>query len=217
MSGNHEHHLLNIEDETGKRTIPLDAATYSIGRDVTNAIVIHGHGVSRQHALLLRIPSPNGYRYRVVDGNAEGKPSANGLLVNGQRVQSHELKDGDEINFGGSVKAHYATVSMGDAEFVKYLKSVNYHSIKAVPMTATITQAEEGAEDKQSEEETKFNATPPPPPSNAPPASAPTPKSASPLLPIVAGMVIVLAIAGIGVVIMNRPPAPQPQPPTQTQ
>ncbi|BAY50912.1 hypothetical protein NIES2134_115080 [Thermostichus vulcanus NIES-2134] len=217
MSGNREHHLLRIEDETGKRTIPLDAATYSIGRDVTNAIVIHGHGVSRQHALLLRIPSPNGYRYRVVDGNADGKPSANGVLVNGQRVQSHELKDGDEINFGGAVKAHYVTLSMGDGEFVKYLKSVNYHSIKAVPMTATITEAEEGAEDKPSEEETKFNATSPSLPSDAPPAAAATPKSTSPLLLIVAGMVIVLAIAAMGVLIMNRPPAPQPQTPTQTQ
>ncbi|WJI23280.1 FHA domain-containing protein [Thermosynechococcus sp. B0] len=212
MSGNREHHLLNIEDETGKRTIPLDAATYSIGRDVTNAIVIHGHTVSRQHALLLRIPSPNGYRYRVVDGNADGKPSANGILVNGQRVQSHELKDGDEINFGGSVKAHYATVSMGEAEFIKYLKSVNYHSIKAVPMTSTITQAEEGAE-----EETEFNATPPSLPANATPASAPAPKSSPPWLLIVGGIVIVLLITGIGVVTMNRPPAPQPEPPTQTQ
>ncbi|QEQ01427.1 FHA domain-containing protein [Thermosynechococcus sp. QKsg1] len=212
MSGNREHHLLNIEDETGKRTIPLDAATYSIGRDVTNAIVIHGHTVSRQHALLLRIPSPNGYRYRVVDGNADGKPSANGILVNGQRVQSHELKDGDEINFGGSVKAHYATVSMGEAEFIKYLKSVNYHSIKAVPMTSTITQAEEGAE-----EETEFNATPPSLPANATPESAPAPKSSPPWLLIVGGIVIVLLITGIGVVTMNRPPAPQPEPPTQTQ
>ncbi|MDR7896862.1 FHA domain-containing protein [Thermosynechococcus sp. JY1334] len=217
MSGNRQHHLLNIEDETGKRTIPLEAATYSIGRDVTNAIVIHGHGVSRQHALLLRIPSPNGYRYRVVDGNAEGRPSANGILVNGQRVQSHELKDGDEINFGGSVKAHYATVSMGEAEFIKYLKSVNYHSIKAVPMTSTITQAEEGADDKKSEEETEFNATPPSLPANATPASAPAPKSSPPWLLIVGGIVVVLLIAGIGVVIINRPPAPQPETPTQVQ
>lgn len=217
MSGNREHHLLNIEDETGKRTIPLDAATYSIGRDVTNAIIIHGHGVSRQHALLLRIPSPNGYRYRVVDGNADGKPSANGIFVNGQRVQSHELNDGDEINFGGSVKSHYATVSMGEAEFIKYLKSVNYHSIKAVPLTSTITQAEEGGDDKKSAEETQFNATPPPLPANATPESAPAPKSSPPWLLIVGGIVIVLLIAGIGVVIMNRPPEPQPQPPTQTQ
>lgn len=217
MSGNREHHLLNIEDETGKRTIPLDAATYSIGRDVTNGIIIHGQGVSRQHALLLRIPSPNGYRYRVVDGNADGKPSANGIFVNGQRVQSHELNDGDGINFGGSVKAHYATVSMGEAEFIKYLKSVNYHSIKAVPLTSTITQAEEGGDDKKSAEETQFNATPSPLPANTTPKSAPAPKSSPPWLLIVGGIVIVLLIAGIGVVIMNRPPEPQPPPPTQTQ
>ncbi|HIK34852.1 MULTISPECIES: FHA domain-containing protein [unclassified Thermosynechococcus] len=216
MSDSRERHLLNIEDETGKRTIPLDAATYSIGRDVTNAIVIHGHGVSRQHALLLRIPSPNGYRYRVVDGNADGKPSANGILVNGQRVQSHELKDGDEINFGGSVKAHYATVSMGEAEFIKYLKGVNYHSIKAVPMTSTITQAEEELSHQPPPHEAPLNL-PPPKPGAASPGPVPAPKSSPPWLLIVGGIVIVLLIVGIGVMIMNRPPAPQPQTPTQMQ
>lgn len=214
MSGNREHHLLNIEDETGKRTIPLDAATYSIGRDVTNAIVIHGHGVSRQHALLLRIPSPSGYRYRVVDGNAEGKPSANGILVNGQRVQNHELKDGDEINFGGAVKAHYSTVSMGDAEFIKYLKTVNYHSIKVVPLTSTITQAEEEVSHQEAPHETKLNL-PPPPAKVATPE--PVAKSSPPWLLIIGGVVIVLLVAAIGVVTMNRPPALQPETPTQTQ
>ncbi len=216
MSGNREHHLLNIEDETGKRTIPLDAATYSIGRDVTNAIVIHGRGVSRQHALLLRIPSPNGYRYRVVDGNADGKPSANGILVNGQRVQRHELNDGDEINFGGSVKAYYATVSMGEAEFIKYLQSVNYHSIKAVPLASTTTQAEEELSHQQPPHETQLNL--PPPKSEAvSPEPVPVAKSSPPLLLMIGGIVLILLVAGVSVVMINPSPEPQPQPPTQTQ
>ncbi|HIK25665.1 MAG: FHA domain-containing protein [Thermosynechococcus sp. Uc] len=216
MSANREHHLLNIEDETGKRTIPLDAATYSIGRDVTNAIVIHGRGVSRQHALLLRIPSPNGYRYRVVDGNADGKPSANGILVNGQRVQRHELNDGDEINFGGSVKAYYTTVSMGDAEFTKYLQSVNYHSIKAVPLTSTITQAEEELSHQQPPHETQLNL-PPPKPEAVSPEPVPVAKSSPPLLLIIGGIVLILLVAGVSVVMINPSPEPQPQPPAQMQ
>ncbi|WP_298617509.1 FHA domain-containing protein [uncultured Thermosynechococcus sp.] len=214
MNTHHEHHLLRIEDETGRRTVALEAATYSIGRDVTNAIVIHGHGVSRQHALLLRIPSPDGYRYRVVDGNADGKPSANGILVNGQRVQRHELKDGDEINFGGSVKAHYSIMSMGDAEFIKYLQSVNYHSIKAVPLTSTITQAEEELSQQQPPHETQLNL-PPPKPAVVSPEPVPGAKSSPPLLLIIGGIVTILLVAGVGVVMLNRSPEPQPQPPAQ--
>lgn len=216
MSGNREHHLLSIEDETGKRTIPLEAATYSIGRDVTNAIVLHGHGVSRQHALLLRIPSSNGYRYRVVDGNADGKPSANGIFVNGQRIRSHELKDGDEINFGGSATARYTKVSMGKAEFIKYLQSVNYHRIKTTPLASTATQAEEEVSKQEPPQKTQLNL-PCPEPEVASSEPVPAAKSPSPLLLIVGGIVIVLLIAGIGVVMMNRPPAPQPQTPTQMQ
>ncbi|MFN4279911.1 FHA domain-containing protein [Thermosynechococcus sp.] len=214
MSGNREHHLLSIEDETGKRTIPLEAATYSIGRDVTNAIVIHGHGVSRQHALLLRIPSPNGYRYRIVDGNADGKASANGILVNGRRVHSHELKDGDEINFGGAAKARYTTVSMGKAEFIKYLKSVNYHSIKATPLAATTTQADEEASKQEPPQETQLNLSYPEP-EVARAAPLPTAESASPRLLIIGGIVTLLLLGGLGVVMMQQSPPPQPQTPPQ--
>jgi pSer/pThr/pTyr-binding forkhead associated (FHA) protein len=44
-------HLLVIEDDQGKRTIVLEAATYSIGRDLGNSIVLHSQSVSRQHAI----------------------------------------------------------------------------------------------------------------------------------------------------------------------
>ena len=47
------------------------------------------------------------YYYRVVDGNLKGKPSANGLLVNGRKLQAHDLRNEDEIVFGPQVKAVY--------------------------------------------------------------------------------------------------------------
>jgi len=216
MAHNTEHHLLNIEDETGKRTIPLEAATYSVGRDTSNAIVIQGHGVSRQHALLLRLPSPAGYHYRIVDGNADGKSSANGILVNGKRVQSHNLCPGDEINFGGHVKANYTVVSMADAEFTKYLASINYHSIKAVPLTSTVTIAEE-EEGNKVNEETQFNAVPPPlvEPSQGR-SPSPAAESQSPLLWIVVGAVILGLAVGIGIAVWQPQPAPEEAPPSQT-
>ncbi|ATS18195.1 hypothetical protein BRW62_04865 [Parathermosynechococcus lividus PCC 6715] len=213
MDSNSEYHLLNIEDETGKRTIPLDAATYSVGRDASNAIVIQGHGVSRQHALLLRLPSPSGYRYRIVDGNADGKRSANGILVNGKRVQSHNLNPGDEISFGGHVKAHYTTVSMAEAEFTKYLNSINYHSIKAVPLTTTATIVDEEQE-HEGVEETNFNAVPPPMVEKTV-RFTPSPPPQSPLLWIVVIAVTVALVLGIGVAVWQQQPPPEQAPPTQ--
>ena len=89
--------------------------------------------MSRQHALLLRVPNPNTkrYEYRIVDGNAEGKTSANGVYINGKAVKSQTLKNGDSVEFGQHVKAAYLTLSMGEAEFVNYLESISYQSLKS--------------------------------------------------------------------------------------
>lgn len=106
-------HLLVIEDKQGKHTITLEAATYSIGRDLANSIVLHSDLVSRQHALLLRVTTPETatYLFRLIDGNLRGKRSTNGLTVNGKRCFSRDLGHGDVILFGGSVKATYYAVS----------------------------------------------------------------------------------------------------------
>ena len=102
-------HLLLIEDKQGKRTIKLEDATYSMGRDSTNSIVLHSKLVSRQHAILLRISIPEtaSYLFRLIDGNLQGNRSTNGLTVNGQRCFSHDLKHGDAIVFGSDVKVKY--------------------------------------------------------------------------------------------------------------
>ena len=55
-------HLLVVEDEQGKRTFPLEAETYSLGRDSRNSIVLHGDLISRQHATILRITVPESDR-----------------------------------------------------------------------------------------------------------------------------------------------------------
>ncbi|MEM8717182.1 MAG: FHA domain-containing protein, partial [Cyanobacteria bacterium P01_G01_bin.4] len=51
-------HILVIEDSSGRRTVSLEAATYSLGRDPSSALVLHSNYVSRQHAILLRVPVP---------------------------------------------------------------------------------------------------------------------------------------------------------------
>lgn len=116
-------HLLVVDDAAGRRSIHLEAATYSIGRDTTNSIVLHSKVVSRQHAILLRVTSPDSihYLFRIVDGDLGGKRSTNGLLINGQRCYSHDLKQNDLIVFGGDVKARYYAVSnLTDEEFADF-------------------------------------------------------------------------------------------------
>ncbi|WJI23114.1 FHA domain-containing protein [Thermosynechococcus sp. B0] len=128
-----ERHVLILNTVGGRRAIALEAAAYSLGRDESNAIVIDFETVSRQHAILLRVPVPGttSYRYRLVDGNANGKPSTNGTFVNGKRISSHELQHGDVILFGRKAKASYLMLSMADTEFSQYLQSIAFQSIKS--------------------------------------------------------------------------------------
>jgi pSer/pThr/pTyr-binding forkhead associated (FHA) protein len=49
----------------------------------------------------------NIYYYRIIDGNLKGKTSANGLLINGCKLQAHDLQNEDEVVFGPQVRATY--------------------------------------------------------------------------------------------------------------
>lgn len=123
------YHLLIVEDKQGKRTIALDAATYSIGRDPNNAIILNSKLVSRQHAILLRVTIPDtaNYLFRLIDGNLQGKRSTNGLTINGKRCFAHDLKHGDVITFGGDVTAGYYACS--DLADVKLLTACNVEEL----------------------------------------------------------------------------------------
>jgi diguanylate cyclase (GGDEF)-like protein/PAS domain S-box-containing protein len=119
-------HLFVVQDPQGQRAIPLEGATYSIGRDPRNSIVLHSKLVSRQHAILLRVTAPesNNYIFRIVDGNLNGQKSKNGLFINGNKRQSHDLKHGDSIEFGPHVQAKYYSISnLTDSEFANFSES----------------------------------------------------------------------------------------------
>jgi len=106
-------HLLVIEDKKGRRIVPLEDSTYTMGRDSRNSIVIYDYQVSRSHATLIRKTDyeSDGYSYRIIDGDLQGARSTNGLIINGKAYLSHDLKHGDMINFGGKAKAIYQIVS----------------------------------------------------------------------------------------------------------
>jgi pSer/pThr/pTyr-binding forkhead associated (FHA) protein len=145
-------HLLTVNDSQGVQTFLLDASMYSIGRDLSNAIVIHAEGVSRQHAILLRTPAPDKqYHYVLQDGNVEGKPSAHGTFVNGIAIKKHSLKDGDKIDLGGKASLIYRTVLLSDQELEHKVTVPEYRKLKENVLTAAqtiqIADQEETAED----------------------------------------------------------------------
>ncbi len=106
-------HILVIEDRKGRRILSLEESNYTLGRDSNNPIVIYDYQVSRTHATLIRkIDDENqGFSYRIIDGDLQGKRSTNGLLINGHSRISHELKHGDSIRFASDAKANYYIIA----------------------------------------------------------------------------------------------------------
>ena len=105
-SQNNPRHLLIIEDDQGRKQFLLDGSVYSIGRDTRCDIRLFSQFVSRRHATLVQLPKEDGScYYRIVDGDSKGKPSANGMLINGRKILAHDLKNRDEIIFGPQVRA----------------------------------------------------------------------------------------------------------------
>ncbi|MDJ1178363.1 FHA domain-containing protein [Roseofilum sp. BLCC_M91] len=102
-------HLIIIEDEKGQRELTLQASVYSIGRHEQNDIRLYSQFASRRHATLIRLSKEDGsYYYRIIDGDLEGKGSRSGIIVNGNKVPSHDLTNGDEIAFNSLTRISYS-------------------------------------------------------------------------------------------------------------
>ena len=70
------------------KEVQLTKERTTLGRRPYNDIVIDNVGVSRRHAVI---------KWSGDRATVEDLGSANGTFVNGQRVTSHDLKDGDDI------------------------------------------------------------------------------------------------------------------------
>jgi pSer/pThr/pTyr-binding forkhead associated (FHA) protein len=137
---NTESHVLVIHDQPEPRRVLLNSATYSIGRDQRNSIVVPDSSISRQQALLLRMPTsqPGSYRYRILDGNSAGKPSLNGLSVNGKECSTHDLSPGDTILLGNLIRIDYQVLNVASSgKYFDYLKiqTPEYRSIREQPVS----------------------------------------------------------------------------------
>lgn len=107
-------HLLIVEDDKGRRGFVLKEPTYTVGRDPKCDLRLVSQFVSRFHATLHRVEQADGhYGYRIQDGDLEGKPSSNGLLINGRKRSQHDLQHEDKIVFGPQARATYYLLERG--------------------------------------------------------------------------------------------------------
>lgn len=83
---------LAYEDAGRHVVMPLTAEVTRIGRSVVAELRFEDTTVSRRHAVLARDPDGG---VRLLDDR-----SLNGVEVNGTRVESRRLRDGDEVRIG---------------------------------------------------------------------------------------------------------------------
>ncbi|MBD2394285.1 EAL domain-containing protein [Cyanobacterium aponinum FACHB-4101] len=109
-------HVLVLEDDSSRRTIILEEANYSIGRDPRNKIILSSKKVSRFHATLLRRTDTKNrsFSYWLLDGDLQGNRSTNGIFINEKRCLVQELKHEDTIRFGFEVQASYYVLNSVD-------------------------------------------------------------------------------------------------------
>lgn len=84
-------HFLAWDDDSGPQVRPIEGEWTRVGRSLAADIRFDDPTVSRRHALVLR----EGEGVRVLDDR-----SLNGVFVDGERVESHDLSDGDEVAVG---------------------------------------------------------------------------------------------------------------------
>jgi pSer/pThr/pTyr-binding forkhead associated (FHA) protein len=112
-SENSRKHLLIIEDDTGRREFAVSHNLCALGRQSASDVRLFSRFASRHHATLLRRLHDDGTDfYLIIDGDLTGKRSTNGILVNGRKIQVHELIDGDRIVFGPGVSLIYYLINV---------------------------------------------------------------------------------------------------------
>jgi general secretion pathway protein E len=84
---------LELKDSRGTRKVPLPPGSLTIGRNITNLLVLDEPMASRFHCVIEK--SKNGFRVRDLD-------SRNGTLVNGQPVKTALVASGDIVSIGST-------------------------------------------------------------------------------------------------------------------
>ncbi len=86
--------LVTIGGNDRGKEFPLENGDNGIGRGLDNVVVLADIAVSRKHTLICQ--EANQFVLRDLG-------SGNGTLINGERVHTHTLKDGDQIELGNTL------------------------------------------------------------------------------------------------------------------
>jgi pSer/pThr/pTyr-binding forkhead associated (FHA) protein len=98
---------VKFQNLTMKEYIPQKSRTLTVGRHRDNDIVLRDNSVSRHHASF----TAEGENLVLTDGG-----SKNGTIVNGLRVESVRLEDGDVIKIGDNLVIVVHVSSNSEAE-----------------------------------------------------------------------------------------------------
>jgi pSer/pThr/pTyr-binding forkhead associated (FHA) protein len=170
-----------IDGPVSGQRFELVGDALSTGRSDDQDIPIKDPGASRSHALFIKRPSG----WTVRDNN-----SANGLMVNGQRLREAPLQSGDEIQLGNTV-LRFIDPNVEDEEGL----DLDEATLEANAMAVV------GA-DAVAEHREKLLDEPAPAPAPAAPKAAPAPAADGQTNAMLIGVVAVMSFIVLGVLAM---------------
>lgn len=114
--------LIVTNPSGGTSRVRIDPLPFSIGRSADNHLVLRDNRASRNHARIIS----EGTDYFIEDLR-----SSHGVLVNGNPVKRHRLRDGDRIEFG--VPDSYTLVFTREADFRSLIKQIPTRASSRTP------------------------------------------------------------------------------------
>ena len=104
--------LVRTDAQNAGQVLKLDGPKFGLGRHPDNQACIDDDGISRFHARI----SVEGEKYWVEDLG-----SSNGTYINGRRVTSCELNNGDTLNLGPRVSFRFSSATAHEERVLKQL------------------------------------------------------------------------------------------------
>lgn len=175
---------LLVHENSGVREFELLDAEIHIGRELDNTLRLPDPSISRHHCVIRKA----GAGFEIQD-----LQSSNGVLLNGSRVQSSPLRDGDRITLGQIQLTFVAPAEPGATVAINVAQAAPMNPLGTVRMSpeqmaaihgggapAPESQPTGGAPIPLAVPEPAPVAPPMPPAPPAPPAPAPAPVSQAP-------------------------------------
>jgi two-component system cell cycle response regulator len=119
--------LVRTDAQNAGQVLKLDGARYGLGRHPDNQACIDDDGISRYHARI----TVDADKYWVEDLG-----SSNGTYINGRRVTSCELNNGDTLNLGPRVSFRFSSATAHEERVLKQL----YESSVRDPLTGAFNR-----------------------------------------------------------------------------